>query len=420
MHRSTAENMRSIPFLLLLGLPVLSAQVAPQSNYEVLEPVPAANFIPAVLMTNTHCTVAPMAQTDGLHLTYTLQSPAGTESIVGTQSLITRVTEMKALVALDEIDNSEEFGKALLKAGAEKVGSVRDVVKDPLGTVQRLPLGASRLLGRVSTSVKNAAEGNADPRAGAQQVLGVRRMKNELAARFGVSPYSRNALLQNKLDATARAMAGGALVVNLSGLMFTGGVGTAISVVGVNQTLQRTLIESTPEEMAVKNRAILLALKAAPDAVEGFLSNPSLSPWQKTILTAELKDIGLNPDPFLRLASKPATQEEVLDEMQIMQILLKHHKEIAPIVSIISISEVAGALAALDANGTLVTPVSADLILWSATKESGADALLKMAKEDPRVKHVTLVTDGLVSARAMEEFDKRGIFATPQALGPLR
>ena len=409
--------MRSIPFLLLLGLPVLSAQVAPQSNYEVLAPVPAANFIPAVLMTNTLCTVAPMAQTDGLHLTFTLQSPAGTESIVGTQSLITRINEMKALVALDEIDNSEEFGKALLKAGAEKVGSVRDVVKDPLGTVQRLPLGASRLLGRVSTSVKNAAEGNADPRAGAQQVLGVRRMKNELASRFGVSPYSRNASLQNKLDATARAMAGGALVVNLSGLMFTGGVGTAISVVNVNQTLQRTLIESTPEEMAVKNRAILLALKAAPDAVEGFLSNPALSPWQKTILTAELKDIGLNPDPFLRLASKPATQEEVLDEMQIMQILLKHHKEIAPIVSM---SEVTGALAALDANGTLVTPISADLILWSATKESGADALLKMAKEDPRVKHVTLVTDGLVSASAMEEFDKRGILATPQALGPLR
>jgi len=417
VHRSTAENMRSIPFLLLLSLPVLSAQVAPQSNYEVLEPVPAANFIPAVLMTNTLCTVAPMAQTDGLHLTYTLQSPAGAESIVGTQSLITRINEMKALVALEEINNSEEFGKALLKAGAEKVGSVRDVVKDPLGTVQRLPLGASRLLGRVSTSVKNAAEGNADPRAGAQQVLGVRRMKNELAARFGVSPYTRDASLQNKLDATARAMAGGALIVNLSGLMFTGGVGTAISVVNVNQTLQRTLIESTPEEMAVKNRAILLALKAAPDAVEDFLSNPALSPWQKTILTAELKDIGLNPDPFLRLASKPATQEEVLDEMQIMQILLKHHKEIAPIVSI---SEVTGALAALDANGTLVTPISADLILWSATKESGADALLKMAKEDPRVKHVTLVTDGLVSARAMEEFDKRGILATPQALGPLR
>ena len=103
--------------------------------------------------------------------------------------------------------------------------------------------------------------------------------------------------------------------------------------------------------------------------------------------------------------------------MQIMQILLKHHKEIAPIVSI---SEVDGVLAALDANGTLVTPVSADLILWSAAKESSADALLKTAKEDPRVKQVAIVTDGLVSARAMEEFDKRGILVTPQALGPLR
>jgi len=409
--------MKSISFLLLLGFPILSPQVALQANYEVLEPVPAASFIPAALMTNTLFTISPMAQSDDLHLTYTLQSPAGTESIIGTQSLITRVNEMKALVALDEIDNSQEFGKALLKAGAEKVGSVKDVVKDPLGTVQRLPLGASRLLGRVSTSVKNAAEGNADPRAGAQAVLGIRRMKNELAARFGVSPYTRNASLQNKLDATARAMAGGALVVNLSGLMFTGGVGTAISVVGVNQTLQRTLIESTPEEMTVKNRTALMALKASPDAVEGFLSNPSLSPWQKTILTAELKEVGLNPDPFLRLVSKPATQEEVLDQMQIVQILLKHHKEIAPIVSL---SEVDGVLTALDANGTLVTPVGADLILWSAAAESRTDALLTRAKEDPRVKHVTLATDGLISARALKEFNKRGILATPQSLGTVR
>ena len=406
--------MKSISFLLLLSLPVLSAQVAPQSNYEELQPVPAASFIPAVMMTNTLCIISPVAQTDGLHLTYTLQSSAGTESIIGTQSLVTRFNEMKAVVALDEIDNSQEFGKALLRAGAEKVGSVKDVVKDPVGTVQRLPLGASRLLERVSTSVKNAAEGNADPRAGAQAVLGIRRMKNELAARFGVSPYTRNASLQNKLDATARAMAGGALVVNLSGLMFTGGVGTAISVVGVNQTLQRTLIESTPEEMTVENRAALMALKATPDAVEGFLSNPSLSPWQKTILTAELKEIGLNPDPFLRLASKHATQEEVLDQMQIVQILLRYHREKAPIVSL---SEVDGALAALDAKGVLVSPVGADLILWTPLNESRAKNLQGMAKENPLVKSITIATDGLISARALEEFNKRGILANPQALG---
>jgi hypothetical protein len=151
--------------------------------------------------------------------------------------------------------------------------------------------------------------------------------------------------------------------------------------------------------------------------VEGFLTNPSLSPWQKTILTAELKEIGLNPDPFLRLASKHATQEEVLDQMQIVQILLRHHREIAPIVDL---NEVAGLLAGLDAKGALVTPVGADLILWNTANDSRTEALLKITKEDQRVKQVILTTDGLVSSRALAEFNKRGILAAPQALGPVR
>jgi hypothetical protein len=385
-------------------------------DYEELKPVPMEEFVSAGMLTNALFTVAPTAQPDGLHLAYTLKGPECVESITGTQSLAMRVSEIKGLSALDKIDNSEEFARAIMKAGAGKIESVKEAVKDPLGTVQRLPQGASRLLGRVATSVKNATEGNADPRAGAQAVLGIRRMKAELAARLGVSPYTTNSALQGKLDATARAMAGGALVVNLSGLAISGGVGSAISVVNVNQTLQRTLIESTPEEMTLTNRAALMALNATPPEVEGFLSNPSFSPWQKTILTADLKDLGQNPAPFLRIASRAYSPEEVLDLMQAVRILHKHHGDTAAVVSL---RESDGVLAALDAKGALVAPVGADLILWMPPNESRARTLLGMAKEDARVKSVVLATDGLFSARAAEEFSRRGIMTIPLVLGPI-
>jgi hypothetical protein len=402
----------------LLTLPVLLAQVEPQpSTYEVLQPVSAADFVPASQFASALYTVAPVAQPDGLHLTYTLQGPDGAEYVTGTQSLVVRTNEIKAIVALDEINNSEEFGKALVKAGTEKVDSVKEAVKDPLGTVQRLPQGASRLLGRVGTAIKNTAEGKGNPRAGAEAVLGVSRKKSELAIQLGVSPYTRNARLQEKLDATARAMAGGALVVNLSGLLVSGGVGTAISVVNVNQTLQRTLIESTPEEMTAKNRAALTALGTSPSEVAGFLSNTSFSPWQKTIVTADLKDIGRNPGPFLRLASKANTQEQVLDLMQVAHILRKHHQDSAALVSF---REEAGVLAALDSQGVLVAPVAGDLMLWMEPTESRANTLRKMAQDDSNVKSLALATDGVLSARAVDEFTKRGIVTIPQALGPIR
>ena len=410
--------MKRLVLSFSISLTTLLAQMEPQpATYEALQPVSAADFVPAAKLSSSLYTIAPAAQPDGLHLTYTLQGPNGAESVTGTQSLAVRTSEIQAITALDALDGSEEFGKALVKAGAEKVESVKEAAKDPLGTVQRLPQGAARLLGRVGDAVKNTAEGKANPRSGAEAVLGVSRKKSALAVQLGVTPYSRDVLLQEKLDATARAMAGGALVVDLSGFLLSGGVGTAISVVNVNQTLQRTLIESTPQEMSIKNRAALTALGATPAEVERFLSATAFSPWQKTILTTDLQDIGRNPDPFLRLASKATTPEQALDFMQVAHILRKHHQDSAALVSF---REEGGVLAALDSQGVLVAPVAGDLILWMEPTESRASTLRKMAQDDPNVKSVALETDGVLSARAVDEFTKRGIVTIPQALGPIR
>ena len=277
-------NIRLLFFPLAVYCSALFAQAdSTAGNYDPRQPVSTADFSPTSLLSSVLYSVAPLAQPDGQHVTFILQGPGGSERVTGRQRLVIRASEIKAIAALDQIDKSEEFGKALVKAGAEKVESVKDAVKDPLGTAQRLPQGASRFLGRVATAVKNTAEGKGNPRSGVETALGVSRKKAELALQLGVSPYTQDAVLQSKLDATARAMAGGALVVNLSGLVVSGGVGTAISVVNVNQTLQRTLIESSPEEMRVKNRAALAAMGASSGAIDGFLGNPALSPWQQSI-----------------------------------------------------------------------------------------------------------------------------------------
>lgn len=410
-------TLRVLFFAVAVSLSALLAQAEwTAGNYDPLQPVSSADFSPTSLLSSALYSVEPLAQPDGQHVTFILQTPNGAESVTGRQCLGIRTSEIKAIAALDEIDNSEEFGKALVKAGAEKVESVKDAVKDPLGTAQRLPQGASRLLGRVATAVKNTAEGKSNPRSGVETALGVSRKKAELALQLGVSPYTHDAVLQSKLDATARAMAGGALVVNLSGLVVSGGVGTAISVVNVNQTLQRTLIESSPEEMMVKNRSALAALGASPSAIEGFLGNPSLSPWQKSLITADLKGIGQNPNAFLGIAKMASTPEAAVDLLQVARLLHQHHQEASPLVSL---REENGVFAALDTEGLLLAPVAGDFILWTPPQESRADTLVVMAKADTQVKSLTLKSDGLISARAMDELAKKGILTKPQALGPI-
>jgi hypothetical protein len=51
--------------------------------------------------------------------------------------------------------------------------------------------------------------------------------------------------------------------------------------------------------------------------------------------------------------------------------------------------------------------------------ESRASTLRKMAQGDSNVKSIALETDGVLSARAVDELTKRGIVTIPQVLGPM-
>ena len=120
----------------------LLAQDLAAEGYETPGPLPSADLLPASVLSCPLWKIAPLAQADGVLATYQLSGPRGVEFITGTQCLLIRTRELKAILALDRLNKSEEFGKALVKSGADKVESVKDVVKDPAGTIQRLPEGA--------------------------------------------------------------------------------------------------------------------------------------------------------------------------------------------------------------------------------------------------------------------------------------
>ena len=399
--------------LAAICIPSLLAQDPAAEGYEAPGPISSAELVPASVLSRPLWKIAPLAQTDGLRATYQLSSSRGVELVSGTQSLLLRTRELEAILALDRLNKSEEFGRALVKSGADKVESVKEAVKDPAGTIQRLPEGAGRLLGRVATAVKNTAEGKGNPRTGIEAALGVSRKKAELALQLGVSPYTRDPVLQEKLDATARAAAGGALVVNLSGLLVGGGVGTAISVVNVNQTLQNTLIESSPEEMQTQNRATLTALGASSKEVGNFLANSFFTPWQKSIVTSHLKAIGANPGAFLQLAAQASTPEDALSFEQ-EAALLQNHSESAAAISSLQLKD--GFLIARDAKGILATPVAADWLSWTPALAARCEALRAAADADSEVPALALITDGLLSAQAREALADRSIQVTEQSL----
>lgn len=377
-------------------------------TFEAGGEVPAKDFVPADLMSGQLHTVAELAYNDGMRNTYVVSTDRGQYEVTGTPAVIARIREIYALDYLRGVSKTDEFGKAFARAGTAKVDSVVGLVKDPVGTIKKVPKGASRFFGRIGEGFKGVVEGGkSEGETGAMgSILGVGKAKTAIAAKLGVSPYTTNEELQQELTNVARATAGGGFVIIGATAAVGGGVGAALSVVGVNQTLQATLVNSTPEDMRLMNRKKLLALGADRELTEEFLMHPWFSPWHETITTDALERIGVNPTAFLRDACRALTAEDAFYFQRIAQILAQYAGTAGPLHSIRSQG---GIICALDRQGTLVVPVSLDYAIWAERTARRTEEFAALARGGGDIKALALWTDGRISQQLGEEFKKRGI-----------
>lgn len=375
--------------------------------------MPAKDFVPDTQMSGPLHTVRPLAFNDGLNNTYFMDTPQGVQDVTGTPALLARIREIYALDYLRGLSKTEEFGKAFAKSVESKVESVAGVVRDPIGTIKNVPKGASRFFGRVGEGLKGgkSEEEGGRPLAG---ITGVSKAKAQLAAKLGISPYTTNEELQRELTGTAQAMAGGGLIVTAATSLASGGAATALTVVGVNQTLQDTLLNSTPEDLRIINRKKLFALGLDRKQADEFLMHPWYSPWHETIITDALDTIGVDPAAFLAQACEALTPEDAFYFQRLAQLLARYHTTTAPLRSIRMEN---GVICALDRAGMLVVPLSCDYAIWAERAARRAEAFATSARGNSELKGLTLWVDGNVSPRLAQELATRKIAVKTDALG---
>src|SRR6266566_2148338 len=376
---------------------------APQA-FESPGRVETKMLVPAEVMTGPHHSVGDFADNDGMNNTYFLYSGDDGWAVTTGIALRTRIREIYAIDKLREMSKTEEFTKAIANAGQQKIEGVVGIVTNPVGTVQNIPLGASRFFGRIGERLKYGRDEGQGSRL--QNVSGVSKAKSALAVKLGVSPYSYNQELQKQLTNNARAMALGGLVVSAATAAVGGPAGDVLMGLNVNQTLQQTLVNSTPDDLRILNRKKLFALNVTRENADAILMHPWYSPWTETIMIDALSTIGVDPTAFLADACNALTEEDATYFERLAQVLARYHARKAKLRSIRTESK---AVCALDANGMLVFPLSCDYALWSerAAGRVGEIAALVQGEED--IKRIAIWVDGKTSDRATQELKSRKI-----------
>ncbi len=395
----------AFPFLSIAALAQTDTTTSPAPQaFETPGRVPTKMFIAADLMSGPLDSVGDFAENDGMNNTYFLYSGNDAWAVTTGIALRTRIREIYAIAKLREMSKTDEFSQAMANAGKQKIEGVVGIVTNPLGTIQNIPLGASRFFGRIGESLKGGrtqGQGNA-----LQNVIGISKAKVALAVKLGVSPYSYNQELQTQLTNNARAMALGGLVVSAATAAVGGPAGDVLTGLNVNQTLEQTLVNSTPDDLRIINRKKLFALNVTRENADAILMHPWYSPWTETIMIDALSRVGVDPTAFLADACNALTEEDAVFFERLAQVLARYHTTKAQLRSIRVESH---AVCALDSNGTLVFPLSCDYAIWSehAAGRVAEFAALTQGQED--IKGLAVWVDGKVSDRAAQELKSRKI-----------
>jgi hypothetical protein len=380
-----------------------------QPAFEVPGPVHAAAFLPRSAFAGRILFVEKVAQNNGLQNTYRIRSHLEEYEVTGTEAALQLLQELRVIDQLRRISSTQAFTRGLTQSAQQKYESAKEIVRDPVAAVKRVPQGAARFFGKVKDFLSQDEED-----AGAQAstgeamkgILGVEKAKRELALRLGVDVYSRNQVLQEELDRVASAMAGGGLALNVGTMPIGGPVGMSLTVVGVDQTVQSLINNSSADDLRKWNEQKLSALGADRDLTRQFLNHPWYSPRQETIITAALENVQVNPDLFLETANRALTDQDASYFQHVAQLLSLCSRRAAPIKSFRVEEEL---LCAVDSNGVLLVPVSFDYGIWTETVAQRVDALAGLVGSDQGIKGIEIWTDGQISERAKEELGKRSI-----------
>jgi hypothetical protein len=390
------------------------------SGTELPPTLAAATLLEPELLQGPAHRVRASVPTDGYMAHFTIDSDFGTFRCAGVDQARQRIHEVGAISRLVSESKGDLFAEAVKKSIEQPVDAVKNIVKDPVGTVTQAPKTVGHFFRRLGSSIKAGAEqvaSNASgksedtpgPRASTGEslaaagrgVIGFDKAKLDCARQLGVDPYSDNPVLQEQLEKVSWVYFAGGLPLRVGAAAASGGASLALTstkMIG----LPDEVYSLTPAELALRNRQSLDTL-GVPEAVQtDFMGNVMLTPTLKRSILRSLERLApaTGRDTMVELSSRCETLEQAQFLDRSLRLLAdRQHTGQARYTQVVALGRVP---AAVEAGGGLEVAAVVDSISWT-------DEVADFARRDDlRTTKPTLILTGEASELAIIGFKEAG------------
>lgn len=330
-----------MPWLLSL-VPLLSVALLGQAGDDAVPSFTAASLLPADQRRGPHHTVRDAVKTEGFFHQFDIDSDYGALHANGLSQLATRLNEVRALSALEDVSKSEVFLKSAGGAVVNVGKSTARVVTDPVDTAKGIGGGVKRFgvnLGRMSKRAVNSVGNESDAAApqehaaegAANAVLGVSGAMRRWAQKVGADPYTTNQVLFEALKDIGRIDAAGSIATKV--------VLPIPAIVTTSASVGDLVWGKDPEELRKINEARLKALGVTQASAQGFLQNRGYTLTSQTRFIAALDAVKpKGAAAYVDAAARASGERAALFFVESAEMLQKAHAA-TPVTAILDDTE---------------------------------------------------------------------------------
>ncbi|MGH8094972.1 MAG: hypothetical protein ACREIF_16115 [Chthoniobacterales bacterium] len=406
---------RILPFFIavLMNVNLLPAQEVSTSPtsvvvYEELPELKASEILRPEFLQGPHFKVQEEVPTYSGANRFTIESDFGVFEADGNEMLVRRVNEIQAIARLKDVSRTEQYKDALVKAAKAPLATAKNIVTDPINTIGNAPKGIMKFMKKTGESMKNIGKkgDESDRYEGSKmaQMIGYSNTKRKVALSLHVDPYSSNTVLQRELDGIAWATFAGGATFSLATMPIGGGVGIALTTVGVEEQLENVLRDNSPGDLKKLNHKALIAMGATEKEASRLLGNGAFSPTAQTAFVLNLKSLGgvENRRALVRLSGETSHDEsDAIFYVQTAELMGKLHKGDHPLERIALLGDFPICIAK---DGTVIAALQWDYAAHTKLAADFAKALDSQYKDKPRL----IAISGVASPQLKEALEANG------------